>query len=153
MSNARLFVPDIGLEFWRIRDLIGETAKSIRRKTRAKLSNIHTVEDHGSPDDGDKTVGVAGSISPQCGYSLESDGTDEGNRHFMLVFFDVLLTDGQSLLYETYDTRRDVLQSLITEIEGYVSFMIDSNSFLIIHSRKSPPERRYRCGKGIHVAP
>lgn len=37
----------------------------------------------------------------------------------MLIFFDVLFMDGQSLLQDTYDTRRETLEGLITEIEGF----------------------------------
>lgn len=60
--------------------------------------------------------------SPQpIGHSLESDGSDGGDRHFMLVFFDVLHIDGRNLLNEKYHVRRSVLNKLVREISGYVS--------------------------------
>jgi DNA ligase-4 len=47
-------------------------------------------------------------------------------RHLALVFYDVLLLDGQSLVFDTYEQRRAVLESLIRPVEGYVRVASDS---------------------------
>jgi DNA ligase 4 len=59
------------------------------------------------------------------GYSLESNGSDDGDRHFQLVFFDVLQVDGRGLLREPYATRRRLLQEVITVIRGFVRGLLD----------------------------
>jgi DNA ligase 4 len=51
---------------------------------------------------------------------LKSDGTDEGTRHFLLVFFDILYIEGQSLLDEPYQKRRKKLEVIVQVIEGFV---------------------------------
>jgi DNA ligase-4 len=37
----------------------------------------------------------------------------------MVVFFDILLLDGNSLLWESYETRRTKLEDVITTIPGF----------------------------------
>ncbi|KAK9369252.1 ATP dependent DNA ligase domain-containing protein [Lipomyces kononenkoae] len=41
-----------------------------------------------------------------------------GHEHLMAVFFDVLCVDSTSLLAQSYEYRRSVLESLVTEIPG-----------------------------------
>jgi predicted metal-dependent phosphoesterase TrpH len=60
----------------------------------------------------------------EAGYSLESDGTGEGTRHFLLVFFDILHIEGQSLLDEPYRARRQTLEEIVRVIEGFVRFFL-----------------------------
>jgi len=64
------------------------------------------------------------SQSQEAGYSLRSDGTDEGTRHFLLVFFDTLHIDGQNLIDEPYQKRRRKLEEIIQVIEGFVRFFL-----------------------------
>lgn len=49
------------------------------------------------------------------------DGFREGDRHLCLAFFDVLYANGQSLLLQTYDQRRVMLETIINPIPGFVS--------------------------------
>ena len=55
---------------------------------------------------------------------MQSDGTDEGARHFLLVFFDILHIEGQSLLDEPYQKRRQKLEEIVRVVEGYVRFFL-----------------------------
>lgn len=75
-----------------------------------------------SSSDSDTAEETCNSQSQEAGYSLQSDGTDEGTRHFLLVFFDVLHIDGQSLLDEPYQKRRRKLEEIVQVIEGFVRF-------------------------------
>lgn len=45
----------------------------------------------------------------------------ETDRHLCLVFFDVLYVNGESLLLETYEQRRAVLETIVQPIPGFVS--------------------------------
>lgn len=116
---------EIVSEFWRIRDLIAETAKGVRGKQKKTL-NDRVKGRSSSPDtnyrDSDESSYESSDPSPE-GFSLESNGTDEGNQHFMVVFFDMLYVDGKSLLQEPYSTRRALLKDTIREIEGFVSVL------------------------------
>ena len=51
--------------------------------------------------------------------SLVSNGSDSGTRHLALVFFDVLLLDGVSLLPLPYSHRRNILEEAIRVLPGY----------------------------------
>ena len=42
-------------------------------------------------------------------------------RHLCLVFFDALACDGTSLLNQSLETRRRVLEEAVVEIPGFVS--------------------------------
>jgi DNA ligase-4 len=116
---------DLVSEFWRIRDLIAETAKGVRGKQK-KPVNDRVKGRSSSPDtnyrDSDESSYESSDPSPE-GFSLESNGTDEENRHFMVVFFDILYVDGKGLLQEPYSTRRALLKDTIREIEGFVSVL------------------------------
>jgi DNA ligase-4 len=57
---------------------------------------------------------------------LESNGSDDGDRHFQLVFFDVLHVDGRGLLGEQYATRRARLREIITVIRGFVGDLTEA---------------------------
>lgn len=91
-------------EFWRIRGLIAETAQGVRSGWKKK-DPMPNEDRFASP----------------VKDSLESNGTDGGQRHFMLVFFDILLLDGRSLLEESYGKRRNLLHNTVKEIPGFVS--------------------------------
>ena len=73
-----------------------------------------------SSSDSDTAEETCNSQSQEAGYSLQSDGTDEGTRHFLLVFFDILHIEGQSLLDEPYQKRRRMLEETVRVIEGFV---------------------------------
>jgi len=78
---------------------------------------------------------MCNSQSQEAGYSLKSDGTDEGMRHFLLVFFDILHIEGQDLLDEPYQKRRWKLEEIVHVIEGFVRFffwLLPSRSELCI---------------------
>ncbi|KAG8861441.1 hypothetical protein FRB96_002890 [Tulasnella sp. 330] len=90
-------------EFWRIRSLVEATAQGGR--ARFNGSNFQAPTEPGTLDDVHE--------------SLLSTGEDSGNRHFMLVFFDVLLLDGKNLTRESYGSRRALLKQLICPITGY----------------------------------
>ena len=77
-----------------------------------------------SSSDSETTEDVCTSQPQEAGYSLQSDGTDEGTRHFLLVFFDILHTDGQSLLDEPYQKRRRKLEEIVRVVEGFVRFFL-----------------------------
>ncbi|PIL24908.1 hypothetical protein GSI_12795 [Ganoderma sinense ZZ0214-1] len=87
-------------EFWRIRSLIGSTAMGVRHK----LPLPRPSSDRGMPE------------SQQ---SLISNASDGGTRHLALVFFDVLLLDGVSLLSFPYSDRRNILERTIRVSLGY----------------------------------
>ena len=63
-------------------------------------------------------------MSTPDGYSLESNGSDDGDRHFQIVFFDVLAIDGVGLLNEPYSSRRHLLRETINVIAGFVCGII-----------------------------
>ncbi|KAM5530825.1 hypothetical protein V8D89_015515 [Ganoderma adspersum] len=87
-------------EFWRIRSLIGSTAMGVRHKsTLPRLSSDR------------------GIVESQ--QSLVSNASDGGTRHLALVFFDVLLLDGVSLLLIPYSERRHILERTIRLSPGY----------------------------------
>ncbi|KAI0332785.1 hypothetical protein GY45DRAFT_1273530 [Cubamyces sp. BRFM 1775] len=87
-------------EFWRIRSLIASTAIGVRHKTPPALSSTQQE--------------VMGT---QC--SLISNASDGGNRRLALVFFDILLLDGVSLLSLSYAERRVILEQVITVKAGH----------------------------------
>nr|GAT42989.1 predicted protein [Mycena chlorophos] len=73
-------------EFWRIHTLVEHTAHGVRRRPFVPNDEIYTQS------------------------SLKTDIAD---RHLGLVFFDILLLNGRSLLAEPYSFRRSVLESVI----------------------------------------
>ena len=77
-----------------------------------------------SSSDSETAEDVCTSQPQETGYSLQSDGTDEGTRHFLLVFFDILHADGQSLLDEPYQKRRRKLKEIVRVVEGFVRFFL-----------------------------
>ncbi|KAG8788433.1 hypothetical protein FRC15_004408 [Serendipita sp. 397] len=108
------------VEFWRIRDLIATTAQGPRRRVRRVHPKTSPILQDSLDSDGEPTEPII-FPSPEGGHSLDSNGTDEEYRHFMLIFFDILYIDGRSLLKEIYTTRREILGDLVNEIEGFVS--------------------------------
>lgn len=48
-----------------------------------------------------------------------SNVSDGGTRHLALVFFDILLLDGVSLLSSPYSERRAILEQTVKVIPGY----------------------------------
>ncbi|RPD64481.1 hypothetical protein L226DRAFT_545021 [Lentinus tigrinus ALCF2SS1-7] len=86
-------------EFWRIRSLIASTAIGVRHKTPPPAPS------------------TAEGMDSQC--SMISNGSDGGTRHLALVFFDILLLDGTSLLSFPYSERRAVLERVIRTTPGY----------------------------------
>lgn len=107
-------------EFWRIRGLIQSTARGVRRRTAALSHRPLTSPRRDSDSDSETAEDLTKSQSQEAGYSLKSDGTDEGTRHFLLIFFDILHIDDQSLLDESYQRRRQRLEEIIQVIEGFV---------------------------------
>jgi hypothetical protein len=110
-------------EFWRIRGLIQSTARSIRRRTSKSQHRPLTPSRRGSSSDSETTEDPPDSQPQEVGYSLKSDGTDEDSRHFLLVFFDVLHIEDQSLLDEPYEKRRQKLEEIVQVIDGFVRFV------------------------------
>lgn len=102
--------------------MISRTAKGCRKlkndANQAKKSkNMIHVESDSSPERDRESQEING-------HSLESDGSDGGDRHFMLVFFDILFIDGRNLLNEPYHIRRGILREVVHEITGYVSIPV-----------------------------
>jgi DNA ligase 4 len=92
---------DIVTEFWRIRSLVEQTGRgprAWRHNGRPSVSESQNVETQNS---------------------LVSNASDGGTRHLALVFFDILLLDGCSLLQAPYSRRRSILESVITPIPQY----------------------------------
>lgn len=58
-------------------------------------------------------------VSRESQQSIVSNGSDAGTRHLALVFFDVLLLDGVSLLSFPYSERRGILERIIRVVPGY----------------------------------
>ncbi|KAI0664436.1 hypothetical protein C8Q70DRAFT_947961 [Cubamyces menziesii] len=87
-------------EFWRIRSLIASTAVGVRHRNLPALSSTQQE-----------------ALGTQC--SLVSNASDGGNRRLALVFFDVLLLDGVSLLSLSYAERRAILEQVISLKPGY----------------------------------
>jgi DNA ligase 4 len=111
-------------EFWRIRSLLSYPYKVPEEyRTGPNLPTDYMHMDHlGSTSSSRprKEYGCSIQLSPEAKFPLESDGIDDGTRHLMLVFFDILYIDGRSLLMEPYSTRRSMLEELILPIEGFV---------------------------------
>ncbi|KAF8513409.1 hypothetical protein BU17DRAFT_31851, partial [Hysterangium stoloniferum] len=59
--------------------------------------------------------------SRTAGESLQSNASDNADRHLSIVFFDVMFLDGCSLMHHTYQERRSQLEHLINVIPGFVS--------------------------------
>lgn len=57
--------------------------------------------------------------------SAASSGNYVPARHLALVFYDVLLLNGQSLVFDTYEQRRAALETLVRPVEGYVRVALD----------------------------
>ncbi|PVF99886.1 hypothetical protein CPB86DRAFT_730576 [Serendipita vermifera] len=110
-------------EFWRIRSLLSSPHKI---PVDCEIGfTLETELESRNPQD-PTTNGISGreldlslEYSPEERCSLESDGTDQDTRHFMLVFFDALFLDGRNLLKESYSSRRSILEDLIVPIEGF----------------------------------
>lgn len=51
-------------------------------------------------------------------------GTVGRPRHLCLVFFDILHLNGQSLIDMEYDTRRELLESVVAPIYGFVCSLL-----------------------------
>jgi ATP-dependent DNA ligase len=49
-----------------------------------------------------------------------SDASDSGTRHLALIFFDILVLDSVSLLFNSYSSRRSKLESIIRTRPGYI---------------------------------
>jgi hypothetical protein len=64
-------------------------------------------------------LGVAGVSAGEDG--APGTASRSRNRHLCLMWFDVLLVDGRSLLGETYGARRKLLEESVREIPGFVS--------------------------------
>ncbi|KAG9041431.1 hypothetical protein FS837_012271 [Tulasnella sp. UAMH 9824] len=93
-------------EFWRIRSLLESTALGARSRFHAaRLRSLDAREEDGQDN-----------IHQD---SLESNASDSGRRHFMLVFFDVLYVDGASLVNKPYECRRRILERIINPIPGF----------------------------------
>ncbi|EKM81997.1 hypothetical protein AGABI1DRAFT_119018 [Agaricus bisporus var. burnettii JB137-S8] len=75
-------------EFWRIRGLVEQTASGPRRRTKRQRNDFDSQDEDG----------------------------DSQSRHLALIFFDVLVLDDEPLLFESYATRRQHLESLIKVI-------------------------------------
>ncbi|KAG8836098.1 hypothetical protein FRC17_010031 [Serendipita sp. 399] len=105
-------------EFWRIRDLIAATAQGPRRRFNKAQPKPSPIFQDSLDSNGEPTEPLA-FPSPEYGHSLDSNGTDEGHRHFMLVFFDILYIDGRNLLEEIYTVRREILQDVVNTVEGF----------------------------------
>ncbi|KAF7309678.1 DNA-LIGASE-A3 domain-containing protein [Mycena indigotica] len=73
-------------EFWRIHSLVEHTARSVRHAPLGESEE---------------------------GYTQASLRTDISDRHLGLVFFDILLLNGTSLLNMAYSSRRSILESII----------------------------------------
>ncbi|KAG8949876.1 hypothetical protein FRC04_008179 [Tulasnella sp. 424] len=93
-------------EFWRIRSLLESTAHGPRSRFHAARLRSSDARE----EDGQDYIHQD---------SLESNASDGGRRHFMLVFFDVLYLDGTSLINKAYDYRRKTLERLIIPISGF----------------------------------
>ncbi|KAI0313273.1 hypothetical protein OF83DRAFT_1142144 [Amylostereum chailletii] len=81
-------------EFWRIRSLIESTAHGVR--SRRPRQPVHDTTQN----------------------SLVSDASDGGTRHLALVFFDIIVLDSESYLYQPYRVRRELLENIINVIPG-----------------------------------
>lgn len=111
------------IEFWRIRSLIGTTAvgpRHTRHPKQVTTSSQDTVEGYvvSSPLIHNPLKLVLCRVSSQC--SLFSNASDDGARHLALVFFDVLVLDGVSLLSSPYFSRRKTLEDLLHLKPGLV---------------------------------
>ncbi|KIO24857.1 hypothetical protein M407DRAFT_25816 [Tulasnella calospora MUT 4182] len=93
-------------EFWRIRSLLESTAQGARSRFHAARLRSLDAREEDSQD----------NIHQD---SLESNASDGGRRHFMLVFFDVLYVDGASLVSKSYEHRRKTLERIINPIPGF----------------------------------
>ena len=57
------------------------------------------------------------------------------HRHLCLIFFDILLNDGKGLLDTPYETRRQLLQSLVREIPGFA--VVAQSQRISLHSGRA----------------
>lgn len=114
------------LEFWRIRSLLDSTAVGARKRFHASRVRSAQAQEGETPDKYENpSVSSCHSILTPLSSSgihqdsLESNASDGGTRHFMVVFFDVLHIDGHNLLEETYETRRSKLENLIRIVPNF----------------------------------
>ena len=75
--------------------------------------------------------------------SSESDSQEPNpsDLHTMLVFFDILELDGEELLWRTYGERRKVLEEVIREVEGFVSWITITTPLLFLCGEVGTRER------------
>jgi ATP dependent DNA ligase domain len=59
--------------------------------------------------------------SREVGESLQSNASDNGDRHLKIVFFDLMYLNGSSLINRSYRERREQLEQIINIIPGYSS--------------------------------
>ncbi|KAI0051858.1 hypothetical protein FA95DRAFT_1533769 [Auriscalpium vulgare] len=107
-------------EFWRIRSIVDSTAHGIRRHMKRRSKRV---------DEDSQT-------------SLMSNASDDGTRHLALVFFDVLMVDGEYLLSTPYSARREVLEAIIKPEAGYAMLAARYPIDLTMGLRRSQAELR-----------
>lgn len=102
-------------EFWRIRGLIEQTASGIRGKPKQKDPNNSGSQ---GEDWYDTWPGKISQRAHETNSGSElSMMTDESqSRHLALVFFDILVLEDQPLVFQTYATRRQLLETYIQTI-------------------------------------
>ncbi|EJU01771.1 DNA ligase/mRNA capping enzyme [Dacryopinax primogenitus] len=97
-------------KFWRIRGILGATARGVRRRAPRKAKYDSDIS-----DSEDETRFEFSETQD----SLVSNGTASETRHFMLVYFDILQLNGTSLLRRPYEHRRFVLKQVIAPVTGF----------------------------------
>ncbi|KIJ55558.1 hypothetical protein M422DRAFT_240172 [Sphaerobolus stellatus SS14] len=104
-------------EFWRLRSLLVSTAEGVRHRRYLQANRPKDRKDEIT----DTQDTAADEATQTQGYSLQSNASDESERHLMVVFFDIMFLDGESLMDHKYDTRRTLLEQTISVIPGFVS--------------------------------
>ncbi|GEM07306.1 ATP dependent DNA ligase [Rhodotorula toruloides] len=115
-------------EFWKLgfakaggdAPLDAQSAKWTTRRRAAEEDDSFTTGATPSPN---KPMQQQSPGSAQA--AGEGDALVGSNLHLMIVWFDVLVMDGESLLDQPYQARRARLESLVLPIEGF-SMLADS---------------------------
>ena len=93
----------------------------------AKMKYVYVVNDaqplsesRNSPDllDSSQTTSRSSTQTPE--------------RHLAIVLFDLLILNGKSLVFEPYEKRRQILESVIRPIDGHVSFASILHSYRML---------------------
>ncbi|BGP07980.1 hypothetical protein JCM10049v2_003825 [Rhodotorula toruloides] len=138
-------------EFWKL-----AFAKACGGAPLEARSTKWNTRQRAAQEDDSVTTGATPSPNKPAQHQLpsaaqtasEGDALVGSNLHLMIVWFDVLYMDGESLLDEPYQARRARLESLVLPIEGF-SILAESVSVDFDHKETALASLRDRFARII----